>query len=97
MVVEEGFLRAIHADWLATVRRCTTPAPPIDVATAVPTLADRSRTTVRLHPRPGESALDASKLGGLILWSQRERWPVCPEHGMPMTTAFQLRKEDVPV
>jgi hypothetical protein len=92
----EELATTIDARWLADTRRCTTPAPPVDVAKAVPALAERARTAVRLHPRPGESAPDASKIGGLILWPQREPWPDCPEHGIPMTPAFQLRKEEVP-
>lgn len=92
----EELAALIDPDWLAAVRRCTTPAPPIDVALAIPLLANQSKVTVRLHPRPGDAAIDESKLGGLFLWPQDERWPVCPEHGTPLLTAFQLRKEDVP-
>jgi uncharacterized protein (TIGR02996 family) len=72
----EELASTLDPGWLAAVRRCTTPAPPVDVAKAVPALADQARTTVRLHPRPGESPSDASKLGGLFLWPEREPWPV---------------------
>lgn len=82
--------------WLADVRRCTTPAPPVHVAQVVPSLAQKARRTVRLHPRPGDAPVDGSKLGGQILWPEEEPWPHCPEHGMPMIPVFQLRKEDVP-
>jgi uncharacterized protein (TIGR02996 family) len=92
----EELAATIDPGWLAAARRCTTPAPPVDVAKAVPALADHARTAVRLHPRPGESPIDASKLGGLILWPENEPWPDCPEHGIPMAPAVQLRKEDVP-
>ncbi len=92
----EELAATIDPDWLAAVRRCTTPAPPVDVAKVAPDLAEFARTTVRLHPRPGEAPLDASKLGGSMLWPQDEPWPDCPEHGIPMISAFQLRKEDVP-
>jgi uncharacterized protein (TIGR02996 family) len=87
----------IDPAWLAMVRRCTTPAPPVDIEAAIPSLRGRAKTAVRLHPRPGEAPIDASKIGGLFLWPKMEPWPVCPLHGtIPYVTALQLRKEDVP-
>ena len=87
----------LDANWLATVRRCTTPAPPVNVEEVLPELRGKGKTAVRLHPRPGEAPVDASKIGGMFLWPKNEPWPVCPIHGnIPYTTALQLRKEDVP-
>ncbi len=87
----------LDANWLAAVRRCTTPAPPVNVEGGLPELQGKAKTTVRLHPRPGEAPVDASKIGGMFLWPKNEPWPICPIHGnIPYTTALQLRKEDVP-
>jgi uncharacterized protein (TIGR02996 family) len=86
----------IDPAWLVRVRRCTTPAPPLDVATAIPDFIELARTTVRLHPRRGETLPDESKIGGLFLWPEREAWPRCEEHDCPLVPALQLRKEDVP-
>jgi uncharacterized protein (TIGR02996 family) len=86
----------IDPTWLAMVRRSTTPAPPVNVEELFPELRGKGKMTVRLHPRPGEAPVDASKIGGMFLWPKRERWPVCPDHDIPYVTALQLRKEDVP-
>jgi uncharacterized protein (TIGR02996 family) len=87
----------VDPTWLATVRRCTTPAPPVNVEDAFPGLGGQGKTTVRLHPRLGEAPIDASKIGGMFLWPKNEPWPVCPVHGnIPYVAALQLRKEDVP-
>ncbi|AMV25781.1 hypothetical protein VT84_15395 [Gemmata sp. SH-PL17] len=87
----------IDPAWLAAVRRCTTPAPPVNVEEALPDLRGKAKTAVRLHPRPGEAPVDASKIGGMFLWPKNEPWPVCPIHdSIPYVTALQLRKEDVP-
>jgi uncharacterized protein (TIGR02996 family) len=92
-----GLAGGLDAGWLAAVRRCTTPAPPVNVEGAMPDLRGRAKTAVRLHPRSGEAAVDASKVGGVFLWPAREQWPICPVHGnLPYVTALQLRKEDVP-
>ncbi len=88
--------KALDPDWLALVRRCTTPAPPVDLARALPQLKKYARTTVRLHPRRGEAPMDASKIGGTFLWPAGEPWPRCEEHDSPFVTVLQLRKEDVP-
>src|SRR5436190_1776608 len=91
-----GLASRIEPTWLATVRRCTTPAPPVNVEAALPCLRGKAKTTVRLHPRPGEAAVDASKIGGMFLWPKKEPWPVCPIHNnIPYVTALQLRKDDV--
>lgn len=83
--------------WLAKVRKCTTPAPPVNVEEALPSLRGKAKTTVRLHPRPGEAPIDASKIGGMFFWPKEEQWPVCPIHSnIPYVTALQLRKDDVP-
>jgi uncharacterized protein (TIGR02996 family) len=86
----------IDAEWLATVRRCTTPAPPLSVEDVFPELRGTGKVTVRLHPRAGHAPTDASKIGGMFLWPKKEPWPVCPEHEVPYVPALQLRKEDVP-
>lgn len=82
--------------WLATVRRCTTPAPPVNVEEIFPELRDKAKTAVRLHPRPGKAPTDVSKIGGMFLWPKKEPWPVCESCNVPYVTALQLRKEDVP-
>jgi uncharacterized protein (TIGR02996 family) len=90
--------RELDPAWLALMRRCTTPPPPVDVAQAVPELQGRAKTTVRLHPRPGHAPSDASKIGGTFLWPAElaDAWPRCREHLCPLVPALQLRKEDVP-
>ena len=87
---------SIDADWLAAVRRCTTPPPLVDVEAAIPELRGKAKTAVRLHPRRGEAAIDASKIGGTFLWPADEEWPTCTEHACPLGTMLQLCKEDVP-
>ena len=77
-------------------RRITTPPPPVAVATAVASLASKARQTVRLHPRQGNAPVDATKIGGTILWPQREPWPTCAEHDCPYVVGAQIRKQDVP-
>jgi uncharacterized protein (TIGR02996 family) len=87
----------LDATWLALVRRCTTPAPPLNAEEVLPELKGRGKVTVRLHPRPGDAPPDASKIGGAFVWPESEPWPHCPQHGgIPYVCALQLRKEDVP-
>lgn len=85
----------IDPGWLGLIRRCTTPRAPIDVDKVIPTLRKKARTAVRLHPRRGLAARDASKIGGLLLWPSAERWPECKQHRCPFVSALQLRKQDV--
>jgi hypothetical protein len=67
------------------------------VAKLFPELAGRRATTIRLHPRFGdEPAVDASKLGGTLLWPAGEAWPVCPAHQIPLVTVLQLLSDDFP-
>ncbi|MGF1493795.1 MAG: hypothetical protein ACFBSC_15345 [Microcoleaceae cyanobacterium] len=73
-----------------------TPKPIVDMAHAVPELASFARETVRLHPRQGESANDASKIGGDFIWPAKEPWPRCEEHNCPYIPILQLRRDDVP-
>lgn len=54
------------------------------------------RTTVRLHPRRGRTALWDSKLGGDFAWPADETWPVCAEHGDPLVGVLQLRCDEIP-
>ncbi len=86
----------IDPAWLAIVRRCTTPAPLVNVEEVFPEVRGKSKTAVRLHPRPGKAPIDASKIGGMFLWPEAEPWPTCTDHDVPYVTALQLRKEDVP-
>jgi uncharacterized protein (TIGR02996 family) len=90
---------AEHLDptWLESVRRCTTPGPPVEVEGSLTRLQGRAKMAVRLNPRPGEAPLNASKIGGMFLWPKNEPWPICATHGnVPYVPALQLRREDVP-
>lgn len=88
--------REIDPEWVKLMHRCTTPAPPVDVGKALPELKNKSKKSVLLHPRPGTSGADASKIGGLFLWPADEQWPTCSDHDCPYVPALQLRKEEVP-
>lgn len=72
----------------------TTRPIPAELMVAFPGL--QPRETVRLHPTPGSAPLDASKMGGEILWPEDERWPVCGEHMSVLVPVLQIRKDDVP-
>ncbi len=78
----------------------TTPPPRVDVREALPELAGRARTTVRLHPRrlaKGETRpAGESKLGGTFLWPADEPWPKCTFHEIPWVGVLQLRAADFP-
>jgi hypothetical protein len=82
----------IDPEWLAAVRTCTTPSPPVNVAELMPELAPLAKTTVRLNPRPGSAAQGASKIGGLFLWPKDEEWPRCEEHNSAYVAAMQLSR-----
>jgi hypothetical protein len=86
----------LDPDWLATVRTCTTPPAPVDVAALLPTLRGLAKTTVRLNPRPGTAEPAASKIGGLFLWPQEEEWPRCDDHEGAYAPALQIAKADFP-
>ena len=73
-----------------------TPPPPLDLETFFPWLRERRRTTVRLHPRRGLPALDASKLGGDFLWPRSKSEPHCAKHDRRMVGVLQVRRKDVP-
>ena len=77
-------------------RRIITPPPAVDLAMAIPSLAPKAKQTVRLHPKQGQANANCSKIGGTILWPQREQWPRCAEHECPYVVALQMRKQDVP-
>lgn len=78
----------------------TTPPPPFDVLRVVPGLANRAKTTIRLHPRrlAHDETLprNVSKIGGDLAWPASEPWPICPEHKIPHVGALQLLKSDFP-
>jgi hypothetical protein len=88
----------------------TTPPPRFDAPALFPDLAGLARTAVRLHPRRGpEPPMDASKIGGRILWPADEPWPECQYHDAAGNAAgnspprryifaavLQLRERDVP-
>ena len=87
---------ALDLNWLATIRTCTTPPSPVDVASLLPEFRKLARTTVRLNPRPGTNEPEASKIGGLFLWPQDEEWPSCKEHDRAFVPALQIAKADFP-
>lgn len=73
-----------------------TPRPIIDITHIIPELAPLARETVRLHPRRGEAAQDASKIGGSFIWPADEPWPHCKEHNCPYIPILQLQRGDIP-
>lgn len=58
----------------------TTPPRPVDLVAHLPAMAPLARTTVRLHPRPGEPGAGESSFGGPLLWPAGEAWPTCAAH-----------------
>lgn len=67
---------------------------PAALSVAFPDL--EARTAVRLNPQPASTAIEASKLGGDLLWPDGERWPRCPDHDITLAAILQLRAADVP-
>ncbi|WP_367047810.1 hypothetical protein [Streptomyces sp. Je 1-332] len=57
----------------------TTPPRPLDIEALFPELAAHRGTTTRLHPRPGSPDVQASSVGGPMLWPVAEPWPACTE------------------
>ena len=97
VVARMGTLRPkLSLDWLATVRTCTTPPSPVDVAALIPEFRALEKTTVRLNPRPGSTGPADSKIGGLFLWPQDQEWPHCDEHESAYVAALQIKKADFP-
>jgi hypothetical protein len=87
----------VHAlDYGAT----RTTAPRFDILSVLPSLKDRAKTAIRLHPR--RLALDetlprdVSKIGGDFLWPADEPWPVCEKHEIPWVGVLQLFQSDFP-
>ncbi|MEU3980394.1 hypothetical protein AB0F77_09825 [Streptomyces sp. NPDC026672] len=82
----------------------TTPAPAVDIAQIVPELFVWRRTTVRLHPRPGDPHHRDSHVGGPMLRVAGSGRPVCEEHPMdpdgrlprPMVSVAQFFRDDLP-
>lgn len=78
----------------------TTPPRPVDIATVFPELAKFSRTTTRLHPRPGTPTPYESSVGGPLLWPLNDPWPYCegphePDWGAwgPFTSLADLQHQ----
>jgi hypothetical protein len=57
----------------------TTPPRPVELDAVFPELGEHTRTTTRLHPRPGAPTPADSSIGGPLLWPAGEAWPVCAE------------------
>lgn len=86
----------------------TTPPRPVDVESEYPELRELARPATRLHPRHGNPHAGESSIGGPLLWSVAEPWPLCPhdEHTgvfgdrivgpSPLVPALQLYTRDVP-
>lgn len=87
----------LDEQWLAQVRLCTTPPPPIRVEKYLPFLKGQKKPTYLLHPRRGTASRESSKIGGVFLWPKKEPWPTCLEHdNCPFVPALQLCKKDIP-
>jgi hypothetical protein len=54
------------------------PPLPFDPAVRFPRVAPHARTATRLHPRPGQPAVEHSHVGGPLLWPVGQEWPACP-------------------
>ncbi|MGW0731169.1 hypothetical protein [Streptomyces sp. NPDC002851] len=83
----------------------TTAAPEVDVAAIIPELSAWRRTTVRLHPRPGDPLEGDSHVGGPMLRVEGSARPVCEDHLMdhegrqvprPMESVAQFFARDFP-
>ncbi|MFV0136442.1 hypothetical protein ACLGIH_25090 [Streptomyces sp. HMX87] len=83
----------------------TTPAPEVDITEIIPELSEWRRTTVRLHPRPGDPRETDSHVGGPMLGVEGVSRPVCEEHptddfgrraARPMESVAQFFRRDVP-
>jgi hypothetical protein len=61
-----------------------------------PSLRTLERTAIELDPQPApDTPVDASRLGGAVLWPSSMEWPRRPE-GDPFIPLLQLRREDFP-
>lgn len=83
----------------------TTPAPEADITALIPELSSWRRTTVRLHPRPGNPREVDSHIGGPMLSVTGFPRPACEEHPMdyggrllprPMNSVAQFFRRDIP-
>ncbi|WP_128434088.1 hypothetical protein [Streptomyces cyaneus] len=83
----------------------TTPAPEVDITAIIPELSEWRRTTVRLHPRPGNPREVDSHIGGPMLDVEGSARPACEEHPMdydgrdmprPMESVAQFFRRDFP-
>ena len=70
--------------------------PLVEITEIVKELHTLQKVAVRLHPRRGESVLEASKMGGSVLWGAETPLPMCEAHSIPRIPILQLRKDDVP-
>ncbi|MFD6423778.1 hypothetical protein [Streptomyces sp. NPDC060198] len=66
----------------------TTPDRPVSVEAVFPELAAWRGRTTRLHPRPGRPGVRDSHVGGPMLWSEGEAWPVCHEPHLPEAEGY---------
>jgi hypothetical protein len=76
-----------------------TPPKPVSIASDIPFLAGRARTTIRLHPRSGSPGSSSSSLGGPLYWPGAEPWPHCGHHDDPVAhvPALQLWGREMPL
>ncbi|MGW1546714.1 hypothetical protein [Streptomyces sp. NPDC002346] len=82
---------------------------PFEVESVFPELAGMARAVTLLYPRDGQPGPGDSSIGGPLLWSAGEPWPMCaePDHYKPldapvgaepvaMVPVVQLYARDVP-
>jgi len=95
--------------YLRPRRQIGTPQPPLDITTVFPELGGLAKTAFRLHPRPGQPAMQDSSLGGPLLWPADQPWPLCstahegfgeapvpPAPASPLVSVLQIYAHDVP-
>jgi hypothetical protein len=88
---------ALLAAFTSPVSAPQTPPRPANIVELFPEVKVLLRATHRLHPRPGpEPAANTTKLGGRVLWSSRQDWPVCEETSIPYQPILQVLAEDTP-
>ena len=79
------------------MRKLTTPPPNHSVEESFEWLRGKGRQTIRLHPRKNPNvSCSESKIGGAVLWPDREAWPHCQLHDSDYVPVLQLRAKDIP-